>query len=431
MVDDAGKWQSRGNRAEYASLVGMRVLFTTSNWAGHWFCMVPLGWALQAAGHEVRVLCPPAQAAAVRQTGLPVVPVLKSVDMMYVARLTRYADVVRGRISPPWPPIHPWTGERVEALDDFDVEAAEAEFIPDYYAAVRHTYEQALDYATSWRPELVCHDVMSEEGALAARELGIPSVYYAPGLFGTVDDELGLDLGLRDMVNNAARPGVEPWARDQIELVIDSSPAAALPPMGDARRLPVRYVPYNGPGELAEWVWRRRPKNRVCVMWGRSATGIFGPDVPALRAAVEAAAGLGAEVVLTASQEQVAALGELPEGVRVLADFPLHVLLSAGCTAFVHHGSDNALMNGAVAGVPQVSLSLASDQIVFGERMSRTGAVLTLPGLTASPEQVGEAVGAVLGDPGYAKAAGVLREELLSYPAPSELVATLAGLAGH
>ena len=408
----------------------MRVLFTTSNWAGHWFCMVPLGWALQAAGHEVRVLCPPAQDRAVRQAGLCAVPVLKSADMMYVARLTLYADVVRGRRSLPWPPLHPGTGRPVEALDDFDVEAAEAELIPDYYAAVRHTYEQTLGYATGWHPDLVCHDVMSEEGAIVARELGIPAVYYAPGLFGTVDDELGLDLALRDMVNNAARPGVEPWSRDQIDVVVDSSPSAALPPMGGARRLPVRYVPYNGPGELAEWAWRqRRPKSRVCVMWGRSATGIFGPDVPALRAAVEAAAGLAAEVVLTASQEQVAALGDLPEGVRVLADFPLHVLLSAGCTAFVHHGSDNALMNGAVAGVPQVSLSLASDQVVFGERMSRTGAVLTLPGLTATPEQVREAVSAVLADPVYTKAAGELREELLSYPTPSELVGTLAGLA--
>src|SRR5205809_6196979 len=132
----------------------MRVLFTTSNWAGHWFCMVPLGWALQAAGHEVRVLCPPAQQAAVRQTGLCAVPVLKSADMMYVARLTLYADVVRGRRSLPWPPLHPGTGKPVESLDDFDVEAAEAEFIPGYYAAVRHTYEQTVAYAEGWRPDL-------------------------------------------------------------------------------------------------------------------------------------------------------------------------------------------------------------------------------------------------------------------------------------
>ena len=77
----------------------MRVLFTTSNWAGHWFCLVPLGWALQAAGHEVRVTCAPAQAAAIGQAGLTPVPVTADADMMVVGRMTHFVAAVLGRVS--------------------------------------------------------------------------------------------------------------------------------------------------------------------------------------------------------------------------------------------------------------------------------------------------------------------------------------------
>lgn len=253
-------------------------------------------------------------------------------------------------------------------------------------------------------------------------------MYCAPGLFGTVDEELGLNLTLRDTFTSGARPGVEPWSRDQITHVVDPSPASAIPPLAGATRLPIRYVPYNGPGDLPDWAWRHRgPRRRVCVLWGRSATGIFGAKVPALRAAIDAVLSQDAEVALAAGAEQIEALGVLPTGVRVLQDFPLHLAL-ASSDAIVHHGSDNCLMNGAVAGIPQVALSLSSDQIAFGARMSGTGAVIALDGLRATPEQVGAAVSDVLNVPSYREAAQRLRVEMLDNPAPSTVVRSLLDL---
>ncbi|MEV5374521.1 nucleotide disphospho-sugar-binding domain-containing protein [Streptomyces nondiastaticus] len=406
----------------------MRILFTTSNWAGHYFCMVPLGWALQAAGHEVRVACTPAQAGAIGRAGLVPVPLMESPDMMYMSRLNLYAQVVEGRTRLPDLPLHPETGQRVARLGDFDVAKAQKEFSADYGAAVRASYERTARLARTWKPHLVCHDVLAEEGALVAREAGIPSVYCPPGLFGTDDEELGLDLGLRDLVNNLARPGVEPWGRDQITHVIDPSPASVSPPLGEATRIPVRYVPYNGPGELPEWTLEPRERPRVCVVWGRSATGIYGPDVPALRAAVSAAVRAGVHVVLTAAPEQVRALGDLPEDVLVLQDFPLELLLSTS-DAVIHHGSDNCLMNGAAAGVPQLALALASDQIAFSRRLARTGAVIALEGLTAGADQVGESVTELLEEPGHAGAALALRAEIQQAPAPGSVVALLESMA--
>lgn len=326
----------------------MRLLFTTSNWAGHYFCMIPLGWAAQAAGHEVRVVCAPQQAETIGRAGLVPVPVMESPDMMYMARLHLYANVVEGKVTLPGLPLHPVTAERVGRLDEFDVTAAQKEFGVEYGAAVGESHRRTAQFARAWRPDLVCHDVLAEEGALVAEELGVPSVYCAPGLFGTLDEELGLDLALRDLVNNMSRPGVPYWDRESITRVIDPSPDSAVPPLGKAARMPVRFVPYNGPGALPGWTLAPRERPRVCVVWGRSASGLYGMDVPALREAVTAAAGLGADVVLTAAAEQVRALGTLPDGVRVLENFPLHLLLAAS-DVVVHHGSDNCLMNAAVA----------------------------------------------------------------------------------
>lgn len=406
----------------------MRVLFTTSNWAGHYFCMVPLGWALQAAGHEVRVTCAPQQTDTVARAGLVPVPVVESPDMMYMSRLNLYARIAEGQTTSPLLPLHPVTGERVTDLAEFDVATAQRAFSDEYAVAVRTTYERTWDFVRAWRPHLVCHDVLSDEGAVVARSAGLPSVYCAPGLFGTSDEELGLDLALRDLVHDMARPQLPGWGRDDITHVIDPSPESAVPPLGDAVRMPVRFVPYNGPGELPDWTLRPRVRQRVCVLWGRSATGIYGPEVPALRAAVLAALDAGAEVVLTASEEQVRALGALPDEVRVLRNFPLELLLTAS-DVLIHHGSDNALMNGAVAGVPQLALALASDQVVFSRRLAGSGALIALEGLTAAAEQIRTAVRALLEEPGYAGAALALRAEVRQAPAPAALVSALESMA--
>ena len=68
----------------------MRVLFAVSNWPGHWASMVPLGWALQAAGHEVTVICTPCQARPVSSAGLMPVPVLEAMDMTVRGRLHNF-----------------------------------------------------------------------------------------------------------------------------------------------------------------------------------------------------------------------------------------------------------------------------------------------------------------------------------------------------
>ena len=77
----------------------MRVLFAVSAWPGHYFPLVPLGWALRAAGHEVRVLCAESDVDPVTRAGLTPVPVLRGLDLLLGARMINLIGAYQGN----WP----------------------------------------------------------------------------------------------------------------------------------------------------------------------------------------------------------------------------------------------------------------------------------------------------------------------------------------
>ncbi|MEU2287250.1 nucleotide disphospho-sugar-binding domain-containing protein [Streptomyces sp. NPDC013178] len=399
----------------------MRVLFTAANWKGIYFCMVPLGWALQAAGHEVRVACAEGQAQTIARAGLTPVPVLEGFELMQVERMARYAAAVRspGEFAAV-PPVHPVTGRPVTDYAEFDVEAQQEEFKRAYDETMGRNCDAAVEFARAWRPQLVVHDLMTPEGVLAAEVTGVPSVFHSPGMFGSTE------AGLHDPTGAFPRHGVHGWSRKKIGYAIDPSPDMMAPDMGSALRMPLRYVPYNGPGSMEPWMLQRPARPRVCLLWGNSASGIFGTGVPALRWAIDAVVAAGAELVLTAGAEQVAALGELPDGVRVLRDKPLHLLLPH-CDAIIHQGSVNPMMT--AAGLPQLILSLTDDQVEIGRRFAVGGSALLLPGLGATEEQMRDAVARLLTDGALREAAGRVRASVDGHPTGAALVPALERLA--
>jgi UDP:flavonoid glycosyltransferase YjiC (YdhE family) len=403
----------------------MRVLFTASDWRGHYYCMVPLAWALQAAGHDVRVACPPTQAEYVGRAGLVAVPVLEAVDMTTMGRMFRYLETVAGARA--GLPLHPYTGQPVRSLDEFDVAAEAPRFQARAHESIRRSYDGAVSFARRWRPDLVVHDLTAPEGALVAQLSGCPAVYHPPGLFGTAETEPGIDLGDGDPSGSFPRYGRPRWHTGHVEYAVDSSPAGVTVPMGSALRIPVRYIPYNGPGHLPAWLLRQRTRPRVCVLVGTSAAA-EAAEIPPLRAAIEAVLDRGAEVVLTTTPQQRQALGPLPEGVRTLDSYPLGLLLTAS-DAVIHHGSANALMTAAAAGVPQLALHFTDEQGVVSRRIAATGGGVALPVLDTDPDDVARAAVAALTEPGFGAAAGRLRAAVETQPAPVDLVVPLERLA--
>lgn len=405
----------------------MRVLFTVSAWRGHWYPLVPLGWALQSAGHEVRVACAPSQSAELSRAGLAPVPVLGEVDMTFLARLQNVWNA-QGRNWPyPEPPPHPVTGEPMRTLGDFSFAEFGRESGARLAEPTRQSFDAVVAFARQWRPDLVVHELLSLEGVLAARVVGVPSVLQLWGPVGTEEDEPGLRIRPEDPTGAFPRHGVGDFRPEFVEYVLDPCPAALRPPTS-ATRLPMRYVPYNGPGGPPDVRPTSPGRPRVCVVWGNSATRMVGPQAFVLPEVVEAVADLDVEVVLAANTADVAALGELPPAVRVLQHCPLRFLLP-GVDAVVHHGGAGTVMTALVAGVPQLALPTAMDQFLNARRVAASGAGIALPAHRVDVPSVRTAVAELLERPSYRAMATELGRESEALPSPLAVVAELETLA--
>ncbi|MDW6062599.1 DUF1205 domain-containing protein [Streptomyces sp. FXJ1.4098] len=411
----------------------MRVLFVVSNWPGHWFSMVPLGWALQAAGHDVRVVCAPSQAEPVGRAGLTPLAVLDAPDLAFMARLLNYSAAQGGR----WPyrelPPHPVTGHPVASLDEFEPGAWLRDHHEQLIDMARRSTDAAVAFGRWWRPQLVVHDLLSLEGPLVGRVLAVPALLHLWGPVGPDDRVRGVPLVPLDTSRAFQRYEVGALRRETYEYAIDPCPAGAAPPL-TAHRIPVRHVPYNGPGAMPPWL-QALPESgasfgrpRVCVVWGTSVSVTFGPGSFAVPKVVEALAELDVEVLLTVTGADRERIGTLPPGVRLLEHTPLHLLLPS-CDLVVHHAGGGCAMTGLAAGVPHLMLPCGLDQETIADRIVAAGAGIALPNATADVPAIRAAARALLGDPSYRATALRLQEEMAAGPHPSALVSRLEELA--
>lgn len=407
----------------------MHVLFSVSDWPGHWFPLVPLGWALQGAGHEVRVVCARSQADGIARTGLTPVPVVEpGLEMSVQARMRNFWDAQQGGWPFDTPPPHPVTGEEMTALSDFDFAAFRATQRPRILQATADGFDAVVGFARAWRPDLVVHDRMSIEGLLAARVLGVPAVLHLWGPHGTAEPEPELRIVPGDPTGSFPRHGAGRMGPDQIEYVVDPCPAGIEPPV-HATRLPVRYVPYNGPGPDPRLEPPGVGRPRVCVIWGNSPGRIYGRPGRLLPELAAAFAGLDAELVLVGGSADLKDLQPAAQDMRVLTDVPLRLVLP-GCDAVVHHGGAGALMTAVAAGVPQLGVPFAPEQVVNVRRLTDAGAGLSVPAHQSGlRETVRDRLGRLLTEPAHATAARRLRDQLAARPSPADLVVRLEKLA--
>ncbi|MET7425073.1 nucleotide disphospho-sugar-binding domain-containing protein [Dactylosporangium sp. NPDC005555] len=406
----------------------MRVLFSVSSWPTHYSSMVPLGWALQAAGHELRVLCMPSQTAAVAGAGLPPVPVLGGVEVAVHNRLSYVREARAGQWPYPWTPLHPVTGAAMSTLDEFDLGDYLRTDGARFAAASAAGHDTAVEFAREWRPDLVVHDPVSTEGLLAALVAGVPAVLALWGPVGT-HEPAPVRILPDDLGDSFPRHGFGPFGPDLIRHVLDPCPAAVAAPVR-GQRLPVRYVPYNGPGVPPGRLPRTPGRPRVCVTWSTALSTMTGPHSYALPAIVAALTSLGVETVLTATREDAEALGPVPATVRLLERCPLYALLP-DCDAVIHHGGAGSAMTAMVTGTPQLAITFASEQSRLAERIASSGAGRHLPGHIATVETIQAAVAALLQDVAYQRDAAALRRAALDRPSPVDLLPALEKLAAE
>ena len=152
----------------------MRVLFATWAEPTHLYSMVPLAWACHAAGHEVRVAAPPTCIAGVARTGLIGVPVGRDVAL---DQIRNRADLAPWRSPVRWP--RGWAADP-DLLDAGQHRVLEA--LADKQCLVADAMAgDLIDFAQSWRPDVIVHDTLTFAGVVAASVLGVPSFAHTWG----------------------------------------------------------------------------------------------------------------------------------------------------------------------------------------------------------------------------------------------------------
>jgi UDP:flavonoid glycosyltransferase YjiC (YdhE family) len=390
----------------------MRILMSTWGWRSHFYCLVPLGWALAAAGHEVRVASHPAMVEPITAAGLAAVPLGPDI---------RFAEVFADQIGK----VGQLTDSDDTRTDDGEVEPA----ITADGGVVRFAdalLDDLVAFGRSWQPDLMIWDPFNLAAPIAAAALGVPGVQQLWGPDSWVTLRLDRESVLGPLAGRHGLSAAE--VRLAGTLSLDPVPEPMQVPRTEPS-LPVRYLPYNGTAVLPAWLHAAPARPRICVTAGTMMAGAGLTDRLDLTGVIRAVAELDAEVVVVVEPAQQRLLGELPANVR-LAEAPLALrLLLPSCAALVQQGGAGTTMTALACGVPQLILPQVSDQHFNGERLTVTGAGRALAAGQAVPGTVRDLVGELIGDGPWRAAAELMRERIARMPPPAELVPELAALA--
>jgi L-noviosyl transferase len=375
----------------------MRVLFTSLPGIGHMFPMVPLAWALQAAGHTVLVATDRQFLPVVTGAGLPAAAVLDPIDPVELFRPA-------GRPGRPGRPMSPAEGTGHRCAEN-GIRA-----LPAIRALV-----------DVWRPDLVIAEPMELAGPAAATNAGVPWVRHSYGLMppegllsaavAALDTELAV-LGLSSLGQPAR--------------TIDVCPDS-LQPSDAVATTPMRYVPYNGPAGVPDWLLAGPPaRPRICMTLGGSLPRRDPQVAPLWRLLLDELVALDQEVIIAIDEKQRSRLGHLPGGVRA-ARIALCDLMPT-CTAIVHHGGSGSTMTAAAFAVPQLVIPHFGDQFANAEQVTAVGAGTSLPHDTDDLARITAACKLITGDGPHREISRRLADENASRPKPTEVAQDLVAL---
>jgi UDP:flavonoid glycosyltransferase YjiC (YdhE family) len=441
----------------------MRVLFTTWAWPSHFLPMVPLAWALRAAGHDVRMTSQPALIPAMLEAGLPVTPVGHDLDFAGVylgamEQLRAAVPTVPGGIAPARRRRFERVSDRVLAangdravrdqvralltLRDLEGEAqgvyrairanrpADTTDGLSLYGEIAEAMVDGLvEFGRAWKPDLIVFDPLTYAGPIAASLLGVPAVRNLFGPDVTYFNNLGEAAVLGPLL---ARHGL-----DTVDLLgtatVDPCPPGLQFPdsMTPTRRIFHRYVPHNGMSEIPRWLYDEPERPRICLTWGTSMVKLFGEQAflppELLLGAIKLAEDRGAELMLAVTASQRNLLPDLPDVVRVVESVPLQALLPT-CQLLIHQGGAGSMLSALVCGLPQLVVSQMPDQGVNAHLLVATGAGQTMAARGADAAAVLNAGHELLDEASYAAAGRRLRDEIFDQPTPAEIVPDLEAL---
>jgi UDP:flavonoid glycosyltransferase YjiC (YdhE family) len=364
----------------------MRILFSATPAAGHVLPLVPLANAAGDAGHDVAFLTGPDMAGYLgSRTLVPAGPGISEL-MAETARRTGGDDGLR------------LSGASVELFVG---------------ARIDLTYDQALDQARRFAPDLLVCEALDFVGPLVAAALDVPWAAHAIVMPILADLQ---ESAMARADDQATARGLRPRRRFAlVDPLPDVLRSPADPPLPDDR---VVLRPTAHAGDRVSGPVPGLPDGRplVLVTLGTSVR-VRGLPARLARSAAEA----GYEVAVTVDA------GTLPgtRGVHEIGFVPLARLLP-GVDAVIGAGGSGTVQATLAAGLPMVLRPVLADQPWTAQRVARAGAGLVID----DPAEAGPAVRTVLTDPRYRTAAQEAAAAIQSMPAPEAALGDLLARAG-
>jgi glycosyltransferase (activator-dependent family) len=414
----------------------MRVLFVTVSEKAHLFTMVPLAWSLIAAGHEVQVASSPALTDSIKSTGLTAVAVGE--DHNFREMLTQNRDSLENPLSD-WstPDLEHHSWEQV--LMKFKVSVMYAHQIYNDCMV-----PGLVAYARYWQPDLVIWDPVTYAGAVAARVVGAAHarLLWCIDIYSTMRDvflqrraeqpEDRREDPMADWLGELlGRYGCE-FAEEVVvgQWTIDQIPTSLQLPL-EVERVPVRYLPYNGPSEVPDWLREPPKRPRVVLTAGISSRPAMGGTFLPLTDMINTLGDMDIDVVATLPLEDVEALKKIPDNTRIVDFVPLHALLPSA-SVFIHHGGFGSWATALVNGVPQVVSTIRYiDWWNKAASLQEAGVGLALHPTELTADALRDSVEQLLEDASFKQNAERLRQEILDTPTPHDLVPVLEKLTAE
>lgn len=421
----------------------MRVAIAIWPQSSHLYPLAPMAWALQNAGHEVRVVSHPDLAGTVMAAGL--VPVSlgghaerRPVVSFSEAELDSFGESLL--LEPGEEPLWSYFRHRVLPLLATHYPGRE----PD--GEQRGMVDDLVDHFRAWRPDLVLWDPAFLAAPVAARACGAAHGRLLWGL-----DYLGWmwSASRKPARRDARWDGADPLtaliapmaerfgqqAEDELFLgqwTVDPMPPRMRLPL-DIRSMPVRAVPYQQSAELPRWLHGPAPRRRICLTAGMfSKERRIGSGV-SFHEAVDALAQLDAEIVATVDADRFERGRALPDNLRLVDYVPFSQLLPT-CAAVVHHGGFGTFNCAVAHRVPQMISDAFSLQDSGVSRATATyvtgrGAGISLDQADFTPESLAAGLTELISEVSYARGAEELYRDALAVPGPGEIVPSLVELA--
>ncbi|SFO56471.1 nucleotide disphospho-sugar-binding domain-containing protein [Amycolatopsis rubida] len=417
----------------------MRVMLMVLPTRTHVYSMAPVGWALAAAGHEVRFVGQrnPREVASFAETGLDAMWFGDELDLARHRRLQVDRNNAR--------------------QGDFRISESRPERYTDEY--VRNVYEHWVDvfrwttpdslldelvvFARQWQPDLVVWDPVIYAAPIVAHALGVPHLR----MIDAADQTARIGAQYRD--RRASRPedtspdpfvtwmsaAVGRFGADYDETLrygvrtIDCHPSYLRYDGVDVDYVPARFVPQDKPAAIPSWVLEQPERPRVMLALGSSDRQVPGIAETAAGDLLDGLAGLDIEVIATADASRLASVRAIPDNVRAVDPVPMNELL-ASCSAIVHQGDGATIGSAVVHGVPQLVIPDAT----WSERCSAVAQAKRGNGLLVdlgdvTPSRVRAGVCRLLEEPSFRECALEVRDEMLATPTLDDLVPELERMA--